>query len=289
MRRITFLFGFLLIAATIVSCDKKIIEERLDPEPSAGNVTPVYNPDYVNMSCEDLTGGPYVAEGSGRVNYNSETDEFDNNGAWPYGLVVTVTEGKYVEFHFPKGAQTQYCVGAVIVKGGDGANVYYYDPGVRSDAGLVSPVNASGNPADLSTLTFCFVECELYPDLIIAFKGYLNDNGWAVTSTTEIPFAGYYAFVPNYTGNKVFYQMNMLQPVGNIIIEDIDEDGLLEVTVDTDDWSSELLFINNAYLFVGNLEDYNDLRNDYPDTYPKEFNYQLTNINTPTVTFNLPF
>jgi hypothetical protein len=45
---------------------------------------------------------------------------------------------------------------AVIVKGSSAANVYLYDPMLLADSGLVPPVNASGSPAELSNLTFCW-------------------------------------------------------------------------------------------------------------------------------------
>lgn len=45
---------------------------------------------------------------------------------------------------------------AVIVKGGDAATVYMYDPEAFADSGLSAPVNASGHPAALSHVSFCF-------------------------------------------------------------------------------------------------------------------------------------
>ena len=48
-------------------------------------------------------------------------------------------------------------VDAVIVKGGPQANVYQYGPAESfGDGGLVSPVNASGGPAGLSHIDFCY-------------------------------------------------------------------------------------------------------------------------------------
>jgi hypothetical protein len=48
-------------------------------------------------------------------------------------------------------------IGAAIIKGGDNANTYVYDPQVNSDVGLASPINASGNPANLSNIGgFCW-------------------------------------------------------------------------------------------------------------------------------------
>ncbi len=46
-------------------------------------------------------------------------------------------------------------VSAVIVKGGNSANVYSYPDGTTSDTNLVAPDNASGGPAGLSHVEFC--------------------------------------------------------------------------------------------------------------------------------------
>ena len=83
-------------------------------------------------------------------------------GVFPNGLSVT-TDGKFVSFEMDDCiliGDNCYKVGAVIVKGSNAANVYYYPNGTIGDSGLASPMNASGNPAGLSNLTFCFVECE---------------------------------------------------------------------------------------------------------------------------------
>ncbi|TFG42259.1 MAG: hypothetical protein E4H43_03420, partial [Bacteroidia bacterium] len=47
-------------------------------------------------------------------------------------------------------------IDAVIVKGGDNANVYTYNPESKGDTGLNAPVNASGKPAAISHLEFCY-------------------------------------------------------------------------------------------------------------------------------------
>lgn len=49
-------------------------------------------------------------------------------------------------------------IDAVLAKGGNGANLYVYDPPAESfgDEDLVSPDNESGGPADLSHATFCY-------------------------------------------------------------------------------------------------------------------------------------
>lgn len=50
-------------------------------------------------------------------------------------------------------------IDVVIVKGSDAALAYFYDPAATGDTGLQAPVNASGDPAGLSNVTFCY-----YPD-----------------------------------------------------------------------------------------------------------------------------
>src|SRR5690606_24713717 len=51
---------------------------------------------------------------------------------------------------------SSFGIGAVIVKGGNSANVYVYEPQRTNDAGLAAPPNASGKPAGLSNITFCW-------------------------------------------------------------------------------------------------------------------------------------
>ncbi len=96
-----------------------------------------------NVTCEQLG---YSAT-SGRINFSDAgfTQSFARQG-----LTVGVAGGTYVTW------TSTFPVGAVIVKGGPRANVYQYTPGRFGDAGLASPVNASGNPAGLSNLTICW-------------------------------------------------------------------------------------------------------------------------------------
>jgi hypothetical protein len=94
-----------------------------------------------NVTCEQL--GYELS--SARVNY--EDGSFD--ATFPAGIEVS-TDGKYVSW------ASSFGIGAVIVKGSNNANVYEYFPQSKGDYGLASPVNASGNPADLSNLTFCW-------------------------------------------------------------------------------------------------------------------------------------
>jgi hypothetical protein len=51
-------------------------------------------------------------------------------------------------------------IDAVIAKGGDDANIYYYDPAELSGTGLVSPLNGGGQIPALSHAVFCWNDRE---------------------------------------------------------------------------------------------------------------------------------
>ncbi|MBE0435710.1 MAG: hypothetical protein IBX56_07900 [Methylomicrobium sp.] len=85
---------------------------------------------------------------------------------------VEVTDGTYVGFTAqPDG------IGAAIVKGSADANVYVYNPQSIRDAGLAAPLTASGNPAGLSNLAFCWnPDDELGPPLGFCYE---DETAWA--------------------------------------------------------------------------------------------------------------
>jgi hypothetical protein len=89
----------------------------------------------------------YYQFSSARVNYDKDTSTFD--AAFPAGITVS-TGGTYVTW------SSSFGIGAVIVKGRNDANVYVYDPQSNGDSGLAAPPNASGGPAGLSNITFCW-------------------------------------------------------------------------------------------------------------------------------------
>jgi hypothetical protein len=133
-----------------------------------------------NVSCDDITvkdeeGNSIVFESStGRINEDDPEfyQKFEEKG-----FKITVTDGKYVSWEYIG----ELCLSevAVIVKGGAGANVYYYTGAdILGDNGLTSPNNASGNPADLSNLTICYTEvpCD---DKCYEFK---DETAWSAGS-----------------------------------------------------------------------------------------------------------
>lgn len=106
----------------------------------------------------------------------NEEGEIDENveqgspeGSWVAdGNTISVqnSNGTYFDFSATSG------IGAVFVKGGSGANVWYYDPQVTSDEELYAPVNSSGNPAGTSHITFCWNPADMVP----CFRG---ETAWS--------------------------------------------------------------------------------------------------------------
>lgn len=129
---LTMMFNSVVLASTPSSptSDSGVVPYIVDNPQGGGNV-----------SCTQL-GYDFS---SARVNYVSGS--FD--AAFPAGITVT-TDGTYVEW------TSTFPIGAVIVKGGNDANVYEYIPASLGDSGLASPPNSSGGPAGLSNLTFCW-------------------------------------------------------------------------------------------------------------------------------------
>lgn len=208
MKKLNYLFALLFLFAAFISCDKRNVEARLEAiSEYTGTAIPIAYDG--NTSCEDLE-GEYLFS-SGRVNFVNGTFDFsdvtntedwpegvDPVTGWPNGLSVTVSEdGRYVSFNYESDS---YCVGAVIVKGGNASNVYTYDPANKSDANLSSPVNASGFPAALSNLTFCFVECQDSNPIAIAVKAFYTAGSDYTVFPGEYSYAtsdGAYIFNPD--------------------------------------------------------------------------------------------
>lgn len=79
--------------------------------------------------------------------------------------------------------QSNRAPAAVIVKGGNAANEYVYGGSATSDSGLVSPVNSSGKPANLSHLEFCFT---YNVDVTkTATTSYERTYGWTIAKTAN--------------------------------------------------------------------------------------------------------
>jgi hypothetical protein len=96
-------------------------------------------------------------EGEGGNEYIGDNKFKD---VWPDGFTITVTDNKFVAWSFEPIYidGVKYCLKdlVVLVKGGPGANAYYYGEGEKSDSGLISPLNPGGNTPDLSNLKLCY-------------------------------------------------------------------------------------------------------------------------------------
>jgi hypothetical protein len=308
MKRLTYLFTGLIMVALVVSCSKEATDDsgvalkvatisQQSMPVSNGGITPVIlavdKPKGGNVTCTDVAQAYFTSFAlcGDKLDYGDYDNDGDKEFSGAFPLNVTV-EGAFVSFSSDGGNCIQigdkyYKVGAVIVKGSNAANVYFYPDGTLSDSGLASPINASGGPAGLSNLTFCFIECEQIP-LVIAFKSYMS-NSWACTSggPADIDFVGWYNFVPDYVGYKIYWS-DLATEVGNITISNLDLDANLEVLIDNS--LLPTLYFRDGYLFVGSLEDYTSLRSLYGDLFWQHFPYKTGWINpASSITFDLPF
>ena len=152
----------------------------------------------------------YYEFSSERVNYNDGDGFFDK--PFPAGLTVS-TDGTYVSW------LSTFCIGAVIVKGSNDANVYVYDPQRYFDSGLASPFNASGKPAGLSNITFCWNPCEEECEWIgetawAEGNRYVARGNWA----TYTPYDGKYSVVSLKAGQTmVAGTVQFSNPVDGIV------------------------------------------------------------------------
>lgn len=248
-----------------------------------------------NLTCAEVETYFELDEGTlfctGKVDYDG--DEFE--GSFPEGLTVNVLMGRYVEFELEGGKcidieGTMYKVGAVIVKGGPKANVYYYPEGTLYDCGLSAPVNPSGKPAGLSNLTFCMVSCDYEPNLVIAIKSILLDGASPAVSDGTLAFAGnsYWCGNGEY-GWALGYNPFTLESSFNMVtagtdtkvgLVNIDADGVVTITMD------EGLTLDISYVFVGTLY---DLRNTNLSTVqvgcPIYTNWATNDVDGQTQTF----
>ncbi len=234
-----------------------------------------------------------------RINYTDGM--FDKE--FPEGLKVTVTDGTFVAFEVADSiliGDKYYMVGAVIVKGSNQANVYWYPDGSFGDSGLAAPANASGKPSGLSNLTFCLIEfVPEFPELVIALKTYLavpvvGDTvpykrvSWAVSGGLGVEgnslFMGYNFY--NYNGENEFDLVRanlsgIIGTIGSITAEDYWEEGVhyLEIVIDLD---TDEFMIDDTFLYVGSL-------NGYLGKYYTSFKFKATNDITGQRIFKIPF
>jgi hypothetical protein len=188
------------LALLFTSCEKE--ETPMESRISSGGVKPILvtgSNNGGNVTCKEAATNAGVSDyefSTGRIDYNSGT--FSSN----FGIFTVTTDGVNVSWSVNPPAG--FCVSnvAVIVKGGRGANVYYYNDGETSDSGLASPVNASGSPAGLSNLTICYnlTPCVVYNcQEETAFGGAIRGAGRAWWYAIDASTSGTY---PIYAGQN---------------------------------------------------------------------------------------
>jgi hypothetical protein len=127
------------------------------------DVPPVEYTAEVNPDCDDINGFDLEVdtdETTPDAPVNGEVIDFTHegqDGSITLG-VTSSTQGQLLSFSF----DGPFAAAAVIVKGSNNANIYDYRPTmagqVEADETLHSPLNPSGNFADLSHVAFCIVE-----------------------------------------------------------------------------------------------------------------------------------
>jgi len=313
MKELSYLFAAIIMIAALGSCEQDESEILLKKagatsqttiSTSTAGIAPVIiagDNNGGNVTCADVAETFDLPEGSLRC---GEKIDFVNGmfaGEFPDGLDVVVTEGKYVSFSMEAPLMIDgkhYLVAAVIVKGGNKANVYYYPEGIMSDSGLASPANNSGKPAGLSNLTFCLVE--QLPELVIGLKTYLakpvqgevvtyiRKSAWAVSDGLGVVgnslFMGYNFY--NYNDENEWDLMRstlsgVVGKIGSISADDFWEEGVhyLEVIIDLD--TEELVF-DESYLYVGSLK-------GYQGRYYTSFPFKALDVMAGQRIFRIPF
>jgi hypothetical protein len=105
----------------------------------------------------DGPGGNVECSQVGMYEFASERFDDGEQFAGTVGPIAwsTSTDGKFVSWEGVHGGL------AVIVKGGPGAHVYYYDGSYTYDSQLASPLNPGGQIPELSNITFCWNPAEV--------------------------------------------------------------------------------------------------------------------------------
>ena len=80
------------------------------------------------------------------------------------GQTYDLGHGQSITFDYNPDGQNRYLdfsatvpMDYVVIKGGDGYNVFHYDPALMADTQLYAPNNASGQPAGVSHVAYCFL------------------------------------------------------------------------------------------------------------------------------------
>ena len=183
-----------------------------------------------------------------------EKVDYDEGSGWassfPAGLDVQL-DGIHISFSIPGCLEINgefWQVGAVIVKGTNAANIYWYPGGATADQGLAAP----GDKHMVSNLTFCLIPCEYEePDKIIGLKvkddsegtyAFTNTGGWYIQC---VPFVDQGAY-------PIYRDHYETDPIGMLYIGNVTGTSALDVTIDIDDDVLDFA-IDEVYIHIGSV------------------------------------
>lgn len=160
------------VVAAAITFDNQGAQTRAEAANSQLASTPISTTEFVEPYVLRTESGGLVGPGGnvtceqvGEFEYTSDRTDYTEGG--PDNFLVELTDvatnmvvGSANVTYDPATKTLDFVAGipieAVIVKGGDDANIYDYRPGsTMADTGLGAPVNAGGQSADLSNLTLC--------------------------------------------------------------------------------------------------------------------------------------
>jgi hypothetical protein len=259
MKKIKILSMVLFLAA-LIACNKtsefgsmkSVYQTAVNPVPGDGNPSCVE--DDLNIKVEKL---------------------YDHDITLPNGQILSLDfsdDGRFVSWSLGEGS---YCLGTIIVKGGDRYNSYTYNGSVFEDDGLQSPLNRGGQIPQISHLCFSFIECA--PEVVIAVKAFyyadpeisLTETNYSfLLSSSTIPdnfnfssllckFLAYntYPDVTSFPLVDGYYNIE----VGVATVTNIGN--TIKVTLDV---YGERLLVNGAFVFIGTLSEFQS-QTDCPD------------------------
>lgn len=131
-------------------------------------------------------------------------------GAWPVGPgTITVSGPNQVPGGLPLDWSSTFGIDAVIVKGGNSANVYAYIPESFGDTGLYTPTNPNNNqPYGLSHVEFCY-DYEVTVSKT-ANTTYTRTYTWDITKGPDGTYSGFTgdSFTHQYTVSVNRYEQD---------------------------------------------------------------------------------
>jgi hypothetical protein len=163
---------------------------------------------------------------AGCGDFSYKIDDWDNKIDGPYVYndnIISIYDNDGISFSWT----SEYAVCAVIVKGGPGAFVYYYEGGSCGDEGLVAPVNPKNKKNyAISHVSFCWTEevCEEVYDCS-------NETAWTEGDRYNSNQRGNWATYTEYvSGATVRLVAGQSKNAGTVTFGEI-VDGFVQITI----------------------------------------------------------